>query len=94
MNDKSDDNEMMERLDNLIEEYIKHMKYKDEIMNKVRTTENKMEIKDLCAKYEYHKGYCKAVVQWMQALGLNPDNDYISKRLGIKTEEQNESMDF
>lgn len=86
MNDKSDDDEMMERLNNLVEEYIKHMKSKGEIMNKVRATENKMEIKDLCAEYKYHQGYCKAVEQWMKALGLNPDNDYISKRLGIETE--------
>lgn len=50
-------------------------------MGKIRMTEDKMEIKDLRAEYEYHKGYCKAVEQWMHALGLNPYNDYISERL-------------
>lgn len=50
-------------------------------MDKIRMTEDKMEIKDLCAEYEYHKGYCKAVEQWMHALELNPYNNYISERL-------------
>lgn len=80
MNDKPDDN-MMENLEKLVDNYIKHRKSIEKVMEKIRMTEDKMEIKDLCAEYEYHKGYCKAVEQWMHALGLNPYNDYISERL-------------
>lgn len=77
MNDELDD-KMMENLEKLVDNYIKHRKSIEKIMGKIRISEDKMEIKDLCAEYEYHKGYCKAVEQWMHALGLN---DYISERL-------------
>ena len=55
-------------------------------MNKMRATDDKMEIEDLHAEFKYHSGYCKAAEQWMRAFKLNPDNDYITKRLGIETE--------
>lgn len=80
MNDKPDD-KMMENLEKLIEDYIKHRKSIEKVMNKIRMTEDKMEIMDLRAEYEYHRGYCKAVEQWMYAFKLNPYNDYIMERL-------------
>ncbi len=80
MNDKPDD-KMMENLEKLVDEYIKHRKSIEKVMEKIRMIEDKMEIKDLYAEYKYHRGYCKAVERWMQALGLNPDNDYINERL-------------
>lgn len=80
MNNKLDDN-IVENLKKLVDNYIKHRKSIEKVMGKIRMTEDKMDIKDLRAEYEYHKGYCKAVEQWMHALGLNPYNDYISERL-------------
>ena len=80
MNNKLDDN-IVENLKKLVDDYIKHRKSIEKVMGKIRMTEDKMEIKDLRAEYEYHKGYCKAVEQWMHALGLNPYHDYISESL-------------
>ena len=80
MNDEPND-KMMENLEKLVDNYIRHIKSIQKVINKIRMNEDKMEIKDLHAEYEYHKGYCKAVEQWMHALGLNPYNDYISERL-------------
>ena len=80
MNDKPDDN-MMKNLKKLVDNYIKHRKSIEKVMGKIRMTEDKIEIMDLRAEYEYHNGYCKAVEQWMHALGLNPYNDYICERL-------------
>lgn len=87
MSDELDKNDnTIEELKRLIDDYIKHRKSIEKVMNKMRATDDKMEIEDLHAEFKYHSGYCKAAEQWMRAFKLNPDNDYITKRLGIETE--------
>lgn len=83
----NDDDNTMKELEKMIDDYIKHRKSIEKVMNKMRATDDKMEIEDLHAEFKYHSGYCKAAEQWMRAFKLNPDNDYIVKRLGIETEQ-------